>query len=280
MPCSECSGSPGDVPVHRRPQQRRHAGHRQQPDPPRPGAGGEHPERVEAAERPALGPHQPGEDEQAEHRLPAPRPLGLEQHRADDRAREGRVLVADQRVAEERGARGDDDRRDDAHPGVEERRAEPVGEPDEQPEAQQDQPDHHRVGAVAERDGEHRDPGLERVRRRREVRRVVRRDAVVEIARPEQRVARVVVEVLVEADGAAARRRRAITASGAGGRGRARTWARLRASRARWSAASKRSGCYPLRGRRGATGASPGARYAPSPSLGSRISPAAVALPT
>ena len=186
-----------DVPVQRGPEARRERRERRVREPSAVVQRGPHPEHVEPAEHPRLGPHQPRHDEQRQHRRAAPARARLQQHRGEDQQRERGVLVAEQRVALEHRARQHDHRGDRADPGREELRAEPVGEPHDAAEAQQHQPHQQRVGAGLERRGEHRDHGLERMRGRREVGGVVGFQPAREVARPHQRVARVVVQEAV-----------------------------------------------------------------------------------
>ena len=151
-------------------------------------------ERVEAGQRPRLRPHQPGEREQEQDRDAAPGLPRLQQHRPHDHDREGGVLVADQRVALERRPRQHDQRRDHADPGREQLRAEPVGEPHQQPEAQQRGPQQDRVAARPERHRDQRDERLQRVRRGRERRLVVRGQTARDVSCPQKCVSRVVVQ--------------------------------------------------------------------------------------
>ena len=184
----------GHEPVHERPQQRGGRGQRRVQRALAVRGPAPHVERVEPGQRPRLRPHQPGHREQHEHRGPAFRAPRLEQHRPHDQHRERGVLVAEQGVALERRPRQHHERRDDADRRREQLRPEPVGEPDEHAEAEQDRPHHDRVAVRPERHRHERDQRLERVRRRRVRAGVVRRQPLRDVARPHERVARVVVE--------------------------------------------------------------------------------------
>ena len=107
----------GDDQVRERPDDRRDEDDRQVTQAPLP-------QPPEAREHPRLGAQQAGEDEQDGH---AAAVLGGEHARPDDEREERRVHVAARGVEQERGARGDEQRRQRAAPAPEHRRAQAVG---------------------------------------------------------------------------------------------------------------------------------------------------------
>ena len=185
----------GDGEIDKRPAHRSERGQRGEPDPRPHVATAQAPQPIGARQHPGLGPQQPGRREQRHRCQPAPGPRGLERRRPEDERKERHVDERPHGVQQEREARAGEQRAEQPRPDAEEDPPERVGPRDERHQAQHRREHEQPVGVLAGKRQQRSQREVQRMLGRRGERLKARRDAVSQVATPDEVVVGVVVRI-------------------------------------------------------------------------------------